>query len=120
MANRNLVTQLGYPQVKMFMFEDNKAAISMALQESSTRKTKHVELQVHYIRDLVKRGLVVMIHIPTRIQLADIFTKPLNEDAFNRHLSVILGALPSGDLEVYLRAKDNYNYSVDVSDDEDY
>jgi hypothetical protein len=117
MANRNLLNQLGYPQDKMLMFEDNQAAIAIALQEASTRKTKHVELQVHYIRDLVKRGLIVMIHIPTRIQLADIFTKPLNDDAFYRHLYVILGAEPSGDLQVYLNALDQHNVSVNVSDE---
>jgi hypothetical protein len=58
-----------------------------------------------------------MIHIPTRIQLADIFTKPLNDDAFYRHLYVILGAEPSGDLQVYLNALDQHNVSVNVSDE---
>jgi hypothetical protein len=117
MANNNLLSQLGYPQTKMLMFEDNMACITMALQEASTRKTKHIELQVHYIRDLVQRGLIVMVHIPTRIQLADIFTKPLPEDAFYRHLHVILGDEPSGDLQVYLNAVDQYNVSADLNDD---
>jgi hypothetical protein len=117
-ANNNLLSQLGYPQTKMLMFEDNNACITIALQESSTRKTKHIELQVHYIRDLVQRGLIVMVHIPTRIQLADIFTKPLPEDAFYRHLHVILGEEPSGDLQVYLNAVDQYNVSIDVNDED--
>jgi hypothetical protein len=120
MSNRNLLTQLGFPQDTMVMFEDNKAAITIALQEASTRKTKHVELQVHYIRDLIKRGLIVMLHIPTRIQLADIFTKPVNEDTFYRHLNVILGEEPSGDLQVYLHAKDQYKISMNVNEDEEY
>jgi hypothetical protein len=117
---RNIMIQLGFPQEQMFMFEDNQACIAIALQEASTRKTKHVELQVHHIRDLIKTKRIVMIHIPTRIQLADIFTKAVNDDTFNRHLSVILGEEPSGDLQVYLRAKDQYNLSVTIDDDEDY
>jgi hypothetical protein len=116
---RNILIQLGIPQNGMYMFEDNQACITIALQEASSRKTKHVELQVHHIRDLIKSKLVIMIHIPTKIQLADIFTKPLNEEIFNRHLSVILGEEPSGDLQVYLRAKDQYNISCPTSDDED-
>jgi hypothetical protein len=118
MANRNLLEQLGYPQNKMYMFEDNEACISIALQESSTRKTKHVELQIHYIRDLVKRGLIVMIHIPTSIQLADMFTKPLNQEVFSRHIHVLLGEEASGDLQVYLNAVDRKNYSIDVQDED--
>ena len=116
---RNILTQLSVPQNGMFLFEDNQACLTIALQEASSRKTKHIELQVHHIRDLIKSKLIVMIHIPTRIQLADIFTKPLNEEIFNRHLSVILGQEPSGDLQIYLRAKDQYNSSCDISDDED-
>jgi len=112
MSNYNILVQLGFKQDKMFMFEDNEACIKIALQESSKRKTKHVELQVHYIRDLVKRGLIILIHIPTIIQLADIFTKALMEIAFCRHRPVILGAKPSGELEVFLKAKDQYNYSM--------
>jgi hypothetical protein len=116
---RNILIQLGFSQDHMFMFEDNQACIALALQEASSRKTKHVELQVHHIRDLIKSKRVIMIHIPTRIQLADIFTKPVNEDTFNRHLPVILGEEPSGDLQVYLRAKDNYNISAIASDDDE-
>jgi hypothetical protein len=100
------------------MFEDNKACIAIALQEASTRKTKHVELQIHYIRDLVKQGHVAMVHIPTRIQLADIFTKPLNEDSFYRHVNVILGGDPSGDLQVYMNALGQHNTSIDITDDD--
>ena len=116
---RNILIQLRIPQNGMFMFEDNQACLTIALQEASSRKTKHVELQVHHIRDLIKSKLIIMIHIPTRIQLADIFTKPLNEETFNRHLPVILGQEPTGDLQIYLRAKDQYNSSCDLSDEED-
>jgi hypothetical protein len=116
---RNILIQLGFEQDGMFMFEDNQACITIAIQEASSRKTKHIELQIHHIRDLIKSKRIVMIHIPTSIQLADIFTKPLNEETFNRHLNVILGEEPSGDLQVYLRAKDQYNISCDISDDEE-
>jgi hypothetical protein len=119
LSNRNILIQLGYPQDQMFMFEDNQACISIAMQESSKRKTKHVELQVHHIRDLLKSGRIVMVHITTNIQLADIFTKPLNEEVFNRHLSVILGNEPAGDLLLFLNSTKEYNKSVDLKDDDE-
>jgi hypothetical protein len=113
LSNRNILIQLGFPQHQMFMFEDNEACISIAMQESSNRKTKHVELQVHHIRDRIKSGMIAMIHITTNIQLADIFTKPLNVEVFNRHLPVILGNEPTGDLLTFLTATKEFNTSVD-------
>jgi hypothetical protein len=51
-----------------------------------------------------------MLHIPTRIQLADIITNPVNEDTFYRHSNVILvGEEPRDDLQLYLHAKDQYD-----------
>ena len=102
MGIRNLLVQFKcFVQSTMIMFEDNEACIKIAMQEASKRKTKHVEIGAHYIRDLVKRGLVVMVHIPTSIQLADIFTKPLCEELFNRHVDVILGRQPCDELLLY-------------------
>ena len=60
-----------------------------------------------------------MLHITTNIQLADIFTKPLPEEVFNRHLSVILGNEPTSDLLLYLNATKEYNTSVDLKDDDE-
>ena len=119
MSIRNLLIQLNvFQQNEMIMFEDNQACITIAMQEASKRKTKHVLLSAHYIRDLVKRGFVAMVHIPTSIQLADIFTKPLGEEVFNRHLSVILGNPPSDSLLTYLNAIGQYNFSCDnINDD---
>ena len=121
MGIHNMLIQLDvFVQKHMIMFEDNQACITIALQEASKRKTKHVELSAHYyIRDLVKRGLIVMVHIPTSIQLADIFTKPVGEEIFNRHLKVILGQTPSDDLLTYLNAVHEYNQSYDIVDNDD-
>jgi hypothetical protein len=119
MGIRNLLVQFKcFVQSTMIMFEDNEACIKIAMQEASKRKTKHVEIGAHYIRDLVKRGLVVMVHIPTSIQLADIFTKPLCEELFNRHVDVILGRQPCNELLLYLNAVHQYNISCNVADDD--
>jgi hypothetical protein len=48
----------------------------------------------------------------SNFQLADIFTKPLSDEMFHRHLPAILGGESSGDLQVYLRAKDDYNKMI--------
>jgi len=41
-------------------------------------KIKHFELDLHFVRDVVQQKLLSVMHIPARLQLADILTKPLS------------------------------------------
>jgi hypothetical protein len=45
-------------------------------------KTKHIEVRYHFLRDSVEKGKIALIHVPTHDQLADIFTKPLDQSTF--------------------------------------
>jgi hypothetical protein len=47
-------------------------------------KTKHVEMRYHFLRDNIEKGKIALIHVPTHDQLADIFTKPLDQATFTR------------------------------------
>jgi len=40
-------------------------------------RTKHIDIQHHYVRELVKERTINLIYIPTADQLADVLTKPL-------------------------------------------
>ena len=53
-------------------------------------RTKHIEVDLHFIRDSIQDGTVVASHVPTTSQLADIFTKPLGKQQFD-HLLRKLG-----------------------------
>ena len=41
------------------------------------QRTKHVEMDIHFVREKVARGQVRVLHVPSRYQIADIFTKGL-------------------------------------------
>jgi hypothetical protein len=41
------------------------------------QRTKHVEIDLHFVRDRVSLGEVKVLHVPSRFQYADIFTKGL-------------------------------------------
>ena len=45
-------------------------------------RTKHIEIRHHFIRDHVAKGDIDLFHVNTEKQLADIFTKPLDEARF--------------------------------------
>jgi hypothetical protein len=45
-------------------------------------RTKHIYIRYHFLRDHQQRGDIEITYINTKDQLADIFTKPLDEKTF--------------------------------------
>ncbi|GJT11245.1 retrovirus-related pol polyprotein from transposon TNT 1-94 [Tanacetum coccineum] len=72
------------------IFCDNTSAISISNNLVLHSRTKHIDIRYHFIRDHILKGDIELHLIPTEYQLADIFTKPLDEPTFNR-LKVELG-----------------------------
>ena len=46
-------------------------------------RTKHIEIDVHFIRDKVLAGDLKICYVPSEDQIADILTKPLSSPQFN-------------------------------------
>jgi hypothetical protein len=61
---------------------DNESAIKIAYNPMQHSITKHIEIRNHFIRDYVARGDIELAYVCTKDQLADIFTKPLDEARF--------------------------------------
>jgi hypothetical protein len=62
------------------IYEDNAACLSIATKDSHHKpRTKHMAIKYHHFRDYVKSGALSIVKIPTKSNLADIFTKPLNQ-----------------------------------------
>ncbi|GJW04942.1 hypothetical protein Tco_1563798, partial [Tanacetum coccineum] len=47
-------------------------------------RTKHIDIRYHFITDHILKGDIELHFVPTELQLADIFTKPLAEPSFTR------------------------------------
>nr|GFB44100.1 ribonuclease H-like domain-containing protein [Tanacetum cinerariifolium] len=59
---------------------------------------QHIEIDIHFVRDLVATGKVHVLHVPSRFQYADIFTKGLPSalfDEFHDSLSVRCTSAPT-------------------------
>ena len=71
---------------------DNTSAISISNNPVQHSRTKHIEIRHHFLRDHAQKGDITLDFVKTEDQLADIFTKPLNENQFfniRRQLGVI-------------------------------
>nr|GEX05722.1 ribonuclease H-like domain-containing protein [Tanacetum cinerariifolium] len=51
------------------------------------QRMKHIEIDIHFVRDLVAAGEVRVLHVPSRYQFADIFTKGLPLSLFEEFRS---------------------------------
>ena len=63
---------------------DNESAIKIAHNPVQHSKTKHIQICHHFLRDHVLKGDISIEHVKTEEQLADIFTKPLDEKRFSK------------------------------------
>ena len=64
------------------LYCDNESAIKIANNPVQHSKTKHIEIRHHFLRDHVVKEDIDIIHVSTEEQLADIFTKLLDEKRY--------------------------------------
>jgi hypothetical protein len=61
---------------------DNESAIKIAYNPCEQSRTKHIDIRHHFLRDHAIKRDIVISHVETNDQLADIFTKSLDEKQF--------------------------------------
>lgn len=67
---------------KAVLYIDNQSAIRLVKNPEYHRRTKHIDVDYHYIREKFSEGRFSLEYIPSHDQLADGLTKSLPKDRF--------------------------------------
>lgn len=63
------------------LYEDNQSSIMMA-STLETKRSKHIDVKHHFVRNYISEGIIKLIYVPTNQQCADIMTKSLCRPKF--------------------------------------
>lgn len=74
------------------MFCNNQAVISIAKNPVHHDRTKHVQIDCHFIKEKMEEGIIMLLYTPTGLQTAGILTKALPRTNFE-DLSTKLGMI---------------------------
>ena len=91
MREQQIVHLPNHAKVYCKCFEDNSGALELARTPKLCPRTKHINIIYHHFRDAVKKGIVEIFAITTENQMADILTKPLNQNLFVKHQKKMIG-----------------------------
>nr|GEY03582.1 ribonuclease H-like domain-containing protein [Tanacetum cinerariifolium] len=79
----NLLRELHSPlSTATLVYYDNISVVYMSASPVQHQQTKHIEIDIHFVRDMVTAGQVRILYVPSRYQYDDIFTKGLPSTLF--------------------------------------
>ncbi|KAG7373109.1 reverse transcriptase RNA-dependent DNA polymerase [Nitzschia inconspicua] len=89
---RHFLEAQGYTMKENVVYQDNESAILLEKngRQSSTKRTRHLEVRYFFVTDNVHRGKLSIEYCPTGDMIADYFTKPLQGSQFRKMLKQIL------------------------------
>jgi hypothetical protein len=81
---RQTLRDYGYKLSKIPLLSDNESAIRTADNPVEHSRTKHIDIRYHFLRDHQQKRDIKIAYANTQNQLANIFTKPLDEKTFSK------------------------------------
>jgi hypothetical protein len=75
---------------------DNVGAIFMAENVSTSVRTRHVDTRYHFVREMIVDSFIQIVFVRTIENDADLFTKNVNRETYDRHVGKFLGTYEEG------------------------
>jgi hypothetical protein len=87
---RLFLSEVGYPQAGPTIIDvDNKSAIAIASNPEYHARTKHIDIQYHYVREKTSDGTIAFNYVPTAKMAADRLIKALERVKFEYWVSLV-------------------------------
>ena len=81
--------ELGHPQRDNYLFTDSQSAIHLAKNSALHSKTKHIQLQYHFIWSVLDDGQLKLEKIHTNYYPKNMFTKVVTREKLNSSLALV-------------------------------
>jgi hypothetical protein len=92
---RAILRDVGYAQTAPTnIYEDNLACIAMSTNPVRRKSSRHIDIRVHFCRELYAAGVMKLIPLRTHLMVADALTKSLPGPVLTQHREVMLGHTP--------------------------
>jgi hypothetical protein len=83
---RNIITSIGMKlKEPIEIHVDNVGAIYLSNNYTTSQRTKHIDVRVHFVRQYIEEGVFKIVFIRSEDNDADIFTKNTTEEIFEKH-----------------------------------
>jgi kynurenine formamidase len=82
---KRFLTDLGITIPSVKIYGDNQGSIALSKNSVFHARSKHIDIQYHFIRDTVATGEILIEYLPTEYMVADIMTKPLPTEKHKVH-----------------------------------
>ena len=81
---KRLLSELSTDSSTPLLCMDNRSAIKLVKNPQFHKRTKHIDVKFHFIREVYGSGGFTLNYVPSSEQLADILTKPLKNQIFTQ------------------------------------
>ena len=89
---QGLLTEIRYPgpdRKTIALYEDNMGALALAQNPEYHARTKHIDVQWHFVREKIQENLVSLEYLNTEDMVADGLTKPLGKEKFQKFVNLM-------------------------------
>ena len=90
--HRGLLSEMGHDMREpTVLYVDNSGAVEVSKRRESLARSRHIDRRYLKIQEWVAEGVLRIAYKNTDANCADMFTKPLDRDVFERHAGSLMG-----------------------------
>jgi hypothetical protein len=105
---RNILIFLCYALTEpTIIFIDNMSAIELCKTLKQNHKARNINMRIQFIRECINNRLIELVFVPSEENVADVLTKPLSKETFNKHTDKLFNGF-GGDIDYLLKNSVSY------------